>query len=149
MELVGEILRWIIGSTIVIAGLLIIDKPTYRDDRGFFREAARLNELEDAAGISFNIKQWNHSVSKPRVIRGLHAEGWNKLIYPITGERFSALVDVRPESKTFGKVETFIFKESEPKLLFIPEGVANSVCVIGNKPVHYFYLVDKYDNGGQ
>ncbi len=130
-----------------IPGLLIIERPTYKDDRGFFREAVRFDELEKATGIKFNIKQWNHSLSQPRVIRALHAEGWNKLVYPATGEMFSALVDIRPNSKTFGKIETFTFKESEPKLLFIPKGVANSICVIGNKPVYYFYLVDKYYNG--
>lgn len=130
-----------------IPGLLIIERPTFEDDRGFFREAFRLNELEEFANIKFKPVQWNHAFSKPRVIRGLHAEKWNKLVYPITGEVFSAIVDIRPESPTFGKYETFKFDEESPKALFIPTGLANSLCVIGEKPVHYFYLVDAYYNG--
>jgi len=130
-----------------IPGLLVIERPTYKDKRGFFREAVRLNELEEIAGFEFNIKQWNHSKSKPKVIRALHAEGWNKLVYPVTGKMFAAIVDIRPDSKTFGKVETFTFDETRLRALFIPEGLANSICVVGTKPVHYFYLVDKYYDG--
>ena len=130
-----------------ISGLLVIEKPTYKDERGFFREAVRLNELEEITGSKFEIKQWNHSKSKPKVIRALHAEGWNKLIYPVTGKMFAAIVDIRPDSKTFGKVETFTFGETRPRALFIPEGLANSICVVGTEPVHYFYLVDRYYDG--
>lgn len=130
-----------------ISGLLVIEKSTYKDERGFFREAVRLNELKEASGIKFDIKQWNHSFSRPKVIRALHAEGWNKLVYPITGKMFAAIVDIRPDSKTFGKVETFIFDETRPRALFIPKGLANSICVVGTKPVHYLYLIDKYYDG--
>jgi len=130
-----------------ISGLLVIEGPTFKDERGHFREVVRLNELEEVSGLKFNIKQWNHSLSLPKVIRALHAEGWNKLIYPVTGKMFAAIVDIRPDSKTFGKVETFTFDETRPRALFIPEGLANSICVIGTEPVHYFYLVDKYYDG--
>jgi dTDP-4-dehydrorhamnose 3,5-epimerase len=127
-----------------IPGLLIIKRPTHRDERGLFREVLRLNEVEKAAGVEFKFKQWNHSMSQPNVLRGLHAERWNKIIYPITGKMFAAIVDIRPKLKTFGKIETFTFDESDYKALFIPKGLANSICVVGNKPVHYFYLVDEY-----
>lgn len=130
-----------------IPGLLVIERPTFADDRGFFREAVRLNELEEFAKIKFKPVQWNHALSKPRVIRGLHAEKWNKLVYPITGKIFSAIVDIRPESPTFGKYETFKFDENSHKVLFIPKGLANSMCVIGKETAHYFYLVDAYYDG--
>jgi dTDP-4-dehydrorhamnose 3,5-epimerase len=130
-----------------IAGLLIIERPTHKDERGFFREAVRLNELEEISGLRFDTKQWNHSFSLPKTIRALHAEGWNKLVYPVTGKMFAAIVDIRPDSKTFGKIETFTFDETKPRALFIPKGLANSICVVGTKPVHYFYLVDKYYDG--
>lgn len=130
-----------------IPGLLIIERPTFKDERGFFREVLRLNEPEGAAEISFNFKQWNHSKSLPRVIRGLHAENWNKIVYPVTGRVFVAIVDIRPDSKTFGKVVTFTFNESVHRALFIPKGVANSICAVGEKPVHYLYVVDAYYNG--
>jgi len=131
-----------------IPGLLVLEMPTFKDKRGYFREVGRINALEKVAGIKFDLKQWNHSFSKPSVIRALHAENWNKLIYPITGKMFTAIVDIRPESKTFGKKKTFQFKEGENKALFIPKGLANSICVNGKDPVHYIYLVDAYYDGG-
>lgn len=130
-----------------IPGLLVIERPTFRDERGFFREAMRRDELEEAIGHPFLPLQWNHSYSKPRVIRALHAENWNKLVYPVTGTMFAALVDIRPERSTFGTVATLEFQEEYPQALFIPKGVANSICVKGNVPVHYLYLVDAYYDG--
>lgn len=124
----------------------VIERPTFADDRGFFREVFRSSDLEDL-GIDFRPVQWNHSFSKPHVIRALHAENWNKLVYPITGKMFAAIVDIRPESESFSKVQTFEFGPKDHRALFIPRGLANSICVVGNKPVHYMYLVDAYWDG--
>jgi dTDP-4-dehydrorhamnose 3,5-epimerase len=86
-------------------------------------------------------------MSKPGVIRALHAESWNKLVYPMTGRMFAAIVDIRPESETFGKVETFEFDAAEPRALFVPIGMGNSICVHGDEDVHYMYLVDQEYTG--
>lgn len=129
-----------------IPGLYIIERPTFPDERGHFREALRINELEEL-GIKFSPVQWNHSLSLPGVIRGLHAENWNKVVYPATGKMTSFFVDIRPDSPTFGKVVSIDFDEKTPKAIYVPKGIANSICVIGDMPVHYFYLVDAYYDG--
>lgn len=133
--------------TTQIPGLLVLERPTHRDERGFFREVFHMDELEAAAGLRFRVAQWNHSFSRPGVIRALHAENWNKLVYPVTGRMFAAIADIRPQSETFGQVATFIFDGQDHKALFIPRGLANSICVIGDEPVHYMYLVDAYYDG--
>ncbi len=131
-----------------IEGLLVIERPTFNDERGFFREVFRFNEFEDFSGVNFKPVQINHSLSHPGLIRGIHAEGWNKIAYPMTGQVFLALVDIRPDSKTFGKYETFEFDtEKEHKALYIPKGIANSFCVTGEKDVNYLYFVDAYYDG--
>lgn len=130
-----------------IPGLLIVERPMFTDERGYFKEVFRLDALEKETGERFVFKQWNHSYSLPGVIRALHAENWNKVVYPLTGKMFAAIVDIRPRSDTFAKVETFSFDEKKPRALFIPRGLANSVCVVGNIPVHYLYLVDAYYTG--
>lgn len=130
-----------------IPGLLVIERPTFPDDRGFFREIFRLNELEAEIGFEFKIVQSNHTHSLPNVIRALHAESWNKLVYPLSGKVFSAVVDIRPESPTFGQYETFYFDKNSHKALFIPKGLANSICVVGDAPADYLYLVDAYYDG--
>lgn len=130
-----------------LKGLFILKRPTHTDERGFFREIFHLDELEQVLGFEFKPIQMNHSLSKPNVLRALHGENWNKLIYPITGEMFAAVVDIREDSKTFGQVETFDFSQGSKFALFIPKGFANSVCVLGKEDVNYVYLVDQYYNG--
>lgn len=131
-----------------IPGLYKIEMPVFRDNRGFFHEVFRLDELKEATGIDFKPCQWNHSLSKPNVIRAIHTEGWNKLVYPVTGKMFAAIVDARVESETFGKHEEFVFdnttSDSTHFALFISKGLGNSICAFGNNDVNYMYLVDEY-----
>lgn len=134
-------------KTTSIPGLLILERPIFEDERGFFRELFHKDKLEKAAGIKFDGVQMNHSHSLPKVIRGIHAEKWNKVIYPVCGEAFLAIADIRPDSSTFGQAETFNVNDSNRIGLFIPEGLANSICVTGDQPVDYIYLVDKYYDG--
>lgn len=130
-----------------IPGLFLVERASQRDHRGFFREVVRWNELEAARAEPFTPVQWNHSQSLPRVLRALHAESWNKLVYPVTGTMFAAIVDIRPELESFGRIETITFDASDPVALFIPRGLANSICVVGDEPVNYLYLVDSYYDG--
>lgn len=131
-----------------IKGLYKIEMPIFKDNRGFFHEVFRLDELKKATGIDFKPCQWNHSLSKPRVIRAIHTEYWNKLVYPVTGKMYAAIVDARPDSDTFGAYEEFIFdntKDNSPRFaLFISKGLGNSICAFGNTDVNYMYLVDEY-----
>ena len=142
-------LAWLAVSLreLSIPGLFLVERPTHRDERGFFREVVRWDELEAAIGRAFRPVQWNHSLSEPRVLRALHAEAWNKLIYPVTGTMFAAVVDIRPEEPTFGRTAQVTLDAADPDVLFIPSGLANSICVVGDEPVHYLYLVDAYYDG--
>lgn len=128
-------------------GLLILERPVFEDERGFFREIFHMDELEKELGFEFKPVQMNHSRSLPGVLRGLHGEQWNKMIYPVTGRAFLAIVDLRQDSPSFAKVETFIIDDGHRYGLFIPNGFANSICVIGENPVDYIYLTDAYWDG--
>ena len=130
-----------------IPGLLILERPINQDERGFFREIFRKDELEKMSGIKFEGMQMNHSHSDPKVLRGIHAERWNKIVYPLNGEVFVAIVDIRKDTPTFGKVETFTINDDRRFGLFIPNGLANSLCVISDTAVDYIYLVDQYYDG--
>lgn len=126
-----------------INGLYYLAFNYFPDNRGFFSEIGYTYKIETIIGTPFKIAQLNHSRSLDNVVRGLHAEGWNKLTTVTNGTAFSALADVRPDSTTFAKVETFLFGEAGLKgSLFIAQGIANSVCVIKG-PVDYLYCVDK------
>jgi dTDP-4-dehydrorhamnose 3,5-epimerase len=128
-----------------IPGLYYIDTVLHEDERGFYREEALIPDLEEVIGSRFAIKQLNHARSEKNVIRGFHAEDWNKLITVTHGVCLCVLADIRPESQTFTKTEYILlgFGDSAlPGSLFITKGIANSLCVI-EAPVDYIYAVDE------
>lgn len=129
-----------------ISGLYVVQRPTFPDSRGFFREVFRMSELNPVLGFDFKPVQMNHSLSKQGVIRGVHAENWNKLVYLVSGKMFAAIVDIRPDSSTFAKIETFTFDDNHRYALFISKGLANSICAVEGD-IDYTYLVDAYYDG--
>lgn len=134
-----------------ISGLLIFEKTLFPDERGWFQEVYRVDDISKALGIDdLVIKQGSITYNLPGVLRGLHAEQQYKLVTPISGKIFSAIADIRPDSKTFGKVETFLFDYSDKnvprKTLVISPGLANSIEVVGNEVVFYHYAVSSKYN---
>jgi hypothetical protein len=75
-----------------IPGLIFFDISFPADERGYFQEKYQKAKLV-AAGMpdSFNVVQNNVSLNKSKgVVRGFHAEPWNKYISVITGRVFVA-----------------------------------------------------------
>jgi len=130
-----------------IDGLLVVRWPTHSDERGFFRQTYQVEELTDALGREPVLRQGNHSHSVPGVLRGFHAEPWDKLVYVARGYAMAAIADIRPESATFGEARSFLMGEppdGERIRLFISEGLANSFCTLGTEVVDYLYDVSDY-----
>ncbi len=128
-----------------IEGLLYYNRTLHGDDRGFFSEVSHLPVIQKVTGIDFSVKQINHARSEKNVVRGIHAEDWNKFVFIASGKAFCAVVDLRPDSQTYKKVETFILGFDDESLhggLFIPRGLGNSVAVLEG-PLDYIYFVDK------
>lgn len=128
-----------------IEGLLYYDRKLLGDDRGFFSEVSHLPVIQKVSGVDFSVKQVNHARSQKNVVRGIHAEDWNKFVFIASGKAFCAIADLRPESPTFKKVETFTLGFDDESLhggIFIPRGLGNSVAVLEG-PLDYIYFVDK------
>ena len=131
-----------------IADLYYIDTIVHSDERGFYREISVVTDLNKVIGQEFQIKQLNHANSKKNVVRGMHAEDWNKLVTVTHGVCLCVLADIRPDSKTFLKTQYFLLgfglDKALPGSFFITRGIANSMCII-DESVDYFYAVDKLD----
>ncbi|MCA9371364.1 dTDP-4-dehydrorhamnose 3,5-epimerase family protein [Candidatus Woesebacteria bacterium] len=128
-----------------VDGVLYVKKTVHDDERGFFAEIARIPEIESITGEPFSIRQINHARSKTNVVRGIHAEGWNKLVFVPQGTCFCAIADVRESSPTYKFVVYFKLGKSDDALkgsLYLPSGVGNSICVLDG-PVDYVYGVDR------
>jgi dTDP-4-dehydrorhamnose 3,5-epimerase len=130
-----------------IEGLLVIRWDTHGDERGFFRQTYQVREIAEALGREPVLRQGNHSRSAPGVLRGFHAEPWDKLVYVVRGLAFAAIADIRPDSQTFGQACSFLLgdgPDGERIRLFISEGLANSFCTLGDGPTDYIYDVGDY-----
>lgn len=122
-------------------GLYLIERPTFSDDRGFFREPVRIRELEKEINEEFEVVQMNHARSSKDILRGIHIAPWNKLIYVPRGKVQAVLVDVRLGSPTYGKYESYILGDEYKTAIFVPRGYGNSYLVLSDE-ADYIYLTD-------
>jgi dTDP-4-dehydrorhamnose 3,5-epimerase len=132
-----------------IPELLLIRRPQYSDDRGFFQEEYRLKDLSERLNRQVSIAQSQVSVSFSNVLRGIHAEPWDKFITPLTGRMLSVIVDLRRSSPTFKKWIMFEFDNTSNinarTSIFVPQGCGNSLIAFkasedtGDGTVFYQY----------
>ena len=86
------------------------------------------------------------SYSKQNVVRGLHIQTKNsqgKFVTVIKGKIFDVAIDLRKNSKTFGKVYSCILSEKNTKSIFIPEGFAHGFQGL-EKENYIIYSCTKY-----
>ena len=117
-----------------IPDVLRIDRPVYKDARGWFVEAWSA-ERYAAAGLPVAFVQDNVSFSEHAVLRGLHLQrepqAQGKLVSVLSGEVFDVAVDVRFGSETFGQWVGETLSAENGRQLYIPPGFAHGFVVTG------------------
>ena len=114
-----------------IPGPLIIKTKIYNDKRGFLKETFR-NNLFKNIKFPFDIM----SSSKKKVLRGLHIQtdkSQAKIITVTHGKIFDVAVDLRKNSKTFGKYISIILSENSDFSIYIPKGFAHGFLCLSKK----------------
>lgn len=117
-----------------LEGPLLLEPKSFADDRGFFMETYRRNELAEL-GVAEEFVQDNHSRSSRGVVRGMHFQigrGVSKLVRCARGEIVDVLVDIRRGSPTFGEWEAFTLSDSNRYVLYAPIGFAHGFCVVSD-----------------
>jgi dTDP-4-dehydrorhamnose 3,5-epimerase len=115
-----------------ISGVLILEPKVFADARGFFYESFNKKFMQ-AAGITGDFVQDNHSRSVRNVLRGLHyqiKQPQGKLIRAIVGEIFDVAVDIRRRSPTFGKWVGFNLSAQNRRMAWVPPGFAHGFLVL-------------------
>jgi dTDP-4-dehydrorhamnose 3,5-epimerase len=129
-----------------IDGAWLIEAPAYPDNRGVFREWF-LNDLSDVSELPrFEVKQANTSISSKGVIRGIHyskaEDGQSKLVTCTFGAILDAVVDLREDSKTFGKSVIVELDSNNGRSVFISSGLGHGFQAL-EENVAVTYLLDK------
>jgi dTDP-4-dehydrorhamnose 3,5-epimerase len=119
-----------------IDGVILVKPKCFGDNRGFFMESYKKSEFV-ANGIDLDFIQDNHSKSTKGVLRGLHYQALPmpqaKLVRCSKGKIYDVAVDLRKNSKTFGKSIKVELSEENKHMLFIPEGFAHGFVVLSDE----------------
>lgn len=132
--------------SVQIQGLLVFESPLHHDERGYFLENWRKKDLvENGVPESFfhHKLQNNVSVSKQGVIRGMHCQGYEKLMTVAYGTFKMIFIDLRIDSPTYKSVDVIDVKPG--RAVFVPGGVANGAQSLVNNGILNYLVADYYD----
>lgn len=118
------------------AKLIIPD--IYDDNRGYFFESYNYEKYKNI-GIDNEWIQDNESKSTFGVLRGLHYQlppyTQAKLVRVIKGKVLDVIVDIRKNSKTFGKHISIELTEANKYQLYVPRGFAHGFVVLSDEAI--------------
>jgi dTDP-4-dehydrorhamnose 3,5-epimerase len=131
-------------------GLVIIKPKIFTDPRGYFLESFNQVAL-NSAGITFTPVQDNESKSSKGVIRGLHYQlapyAQAKLIRVIEGKIFDVALDLRKNSRTFGKWFGIDLDSETKDQVLIPAGFAHGFSVLSETAIIQYKCDNVYNPG--
>ena len=136
-----------------INGVYIIEPQVFGDDRGYFMETYNENDFI-GQGLDIKFVQDNQSASRRGVLRGLHFQKnypQTKLVRVLSGEVFDVAVDLRKDSKTYGKWVGVLLSGENKKQFLIPKGFAHGFLVLSEFAEFAYKCDDFYhpeDEGG-
>ena len=129
-----------------IKDLVLLKTTVYKDQRGFLKETFREKILNK--NFPFDVM----SYSKKNVLRGLHYQSKQpqaKLITVTHGKILDIAVDLRKNSKTFGKHVAIEINQDDDFSFFIPENFAHGfLCLSKTCTINYKcsnYRNEKYE----
>lgn len=122
--------------------LLIIKTKIFKDNRGFFKEVEKNKILKKK--FIFDC----FSFSKKNTLRGLHLQKRKeqaKIITVTQGKILDVVVDLRKNSKTFGKHFAIKMSQKSDFSLYIPKGFAHGFICLSKSCVVYYKCTNYRD----
>ncbi len=130
-----------------IKGLKLFSIKNFRDYRGSFIEIFNKNEIKKKLRITFLNKQTSISISKKNVFRGFHYQfkkAIDQIVYVVEGEIIDIVIDIRKNSKTFGKYQIFKLSKNNRKVLYMSKGFAHGFYATGKKNIMIYHQSQRY-----
>lgn len=133
----------------------ILQPQIFYDKRGYFIESFNADTFKKLTGLEVNFVQDNESQSSKGVLRGLHYQKGEhaqaKLVRVVKGRVLDVVVDVRPNSNTYGEHFSIELSEENKTQLFVPRGFAHGFIVLEDKTIFSYKcdnLYNKTSEGG-
>ena len=131
----------------------IFEPTILHDERGFFFESFNKKFFQEVINPKIEFVQDNHSKSSKGVLRGLHYQldpfAQGKLVRVISGEVFDVAVDIRINSKNFGKWFGIKLSSDNKKLLWIPPGFAHGFLTLTDNAEFLYKTTNFYNKDSE
>ena len=112
-------------------------------------ESFNENTFQKGIGKAVHFVQDNQSFSTKGVLRGLHYQTGEhaqaKLVRVLQGEVLDVVVDIRPNSATFGEYVSVLLTGDNKTQFFVPRGFAHGFLVL-SETATFFYKCDNFYN---
>jgi dTDP-4-dehydrorhamnose 3,5-epimerase len=137
-----------IEEAIKIEGLKVIETKRFDDNRGYFYESYNLKKYQEIIGESFEFVQDNVSQSSKNVLRGLHFQNppyaQGKLVSVLKGSVLDVAVDIRKDSKTYGKYQAIVLSAENGLQFWIPPGFAHGFLALEDDTIFSYKCTNYY-----
>ncbi len=131
-----------------LEGVLILRPRIFHDDRGHFLESYNEEAFRSATGFSPLFVQDNESVSKARVLRGLHFQlephAQGKLVRVLRGAVQDVVLDIRQGSATYGRHFSLRLDDKDKTMLWIPPGFAHGFLTLEDNSIFAYKCTAYY-----
>jgi len=129
-------------------GAYLLEWEPRSDERGFFAET-RSNSAFATHGLNNNLTECSLSFNHRRgTLRGMHYQVapsmQNKLVSCIRGRVFDAIVDLRPDSKTYLKSFGAELSLDNRQMLYVPQGVAHGFVTLEEQTIVQYQIGGDY-----
>src|SRR5947207_496373 len=130
-----------------LADAYVIELDKREDERGFFARLFCEREFA-AAGLETRFVQINNSLSRDRfTLRGMHYQLGEmaevKLVRCIKGVLWDAILDLRPESVTFGQSFGAELSADNRHMMYVPRGFGHGFLTV-TEDAEALYLVSAF-----
>jgi dTDP-4-dehydrorhamnose 3,5-epimerase len=131
-----------------IEGAWLFESSKYEDARGYVREWFKPSIVRESVGRDFVVEQSNLSRSNKGVVRGIHfstaLKGQAKWVTCANGSFWDVVVDIRPESPTFGQWAGHELGHKDGNSIFISEGLGHAFVALEDDTVISYLLSSPY-----
>ena len=130
-----------------LAGAVLIDLEQHGDERGFFARLFCAREFA-AHGLSTELVQISTSMSVPRhTLRGMHFQlpphAETKLVRCLVGALYDVIVDLRPDSVSYGQSFGAELSAANRTMMYVPKGFAHGFLTLAEN-TEILYFMDEF-----
>jgi dTDP-4-dehydrorhamnose 3,5-epimerase len=131
-----------------LPGAYLIDLDKRTDERGFFARVFSIEEFAEA-GLETQFVHMNNSLSIPQgTLRGLHYQlapkQEVKLLRCIRGSLYDVILDIRPDSPTFGKSFGAELSAENRRMMYVPKGFAHGFLTLTEHAEVVYFVSEVY-----